>query len=755
MDDLKHYLEIPDGGDGDDSKAKKTPYEAILMRDAVMALVGGGEDRAETESQLAVVRGRLAEAEATGRAVAAARDEERESRRRAEDRASRVETLLRESTATSADLEKEVQNLQDRLAESVAALTEKTRSGGTSCSESELSDSAKLELEVTLRRCQAELQEANERCDAAEARASEAARASIALREEVGALGAQLQSSRCESTAANVELESVRAALEAQRTVASDKSADAASTASLRTEVAGLQAALQRAEAKTRVVQDNLDASAACVGALNGELSATVTKAAEAKAAAEQDARKMKDRAAALKTDKKKLEAMTKELHSELKFALETGESLHKELDATRADLESARVAEAGTRIRTEEAEVCMARAEGLLKGLREELEEAKRGATEARAAQHQWEEQFAEERRLRQKLGRKITDLQGNIRVICRIRPLNEREDESCVEVLDSERLLLDGSPHNFDFIFGASSAQDQVFLEVQPTVMSALEGFNVSIFAYGQTGSGKTFTMEGTPSNRGVNHRALSELFAYASSSADTNYTFTVSMLEVYNEAIKDLLGSGGDAASDLEIRVGKGSRGGPSVYVEGLVECEVSALEEVERLMREGGRSRHVGSNNVNEHSSRSHLVVSVSVVATRRDTGLTAHGKLNLIDLAGSERLKVTAAEGVRLKEAQNINRSLSALGDVVAALGKRSPHVPYRNSKLTFLLQDSLSANSRVLMFVNVTPALSCGGESTCSLNFAGRCRAVQLGAAKKTIKMAKPSGSRADGRDGE
>ena len=135
------------------------------------------------------------------------------------------------------------------------------------------------------------------------------------------------------------------------------------------------------------------------------------------------------------------------------------------------------------------------------------------------------------------------------------------------------------------------------------------------------------------------------------------------------------------------------------------------------------------------------------MTIKVAATKksgRSAGMTAHGKLNLIDLAGSERLKSTNAEGVRLKEAQNINRSLSALGDVVAALGRSNGggkgHIPYRNSKLTFLLQDSLSANSRVLMFVNVTPASCSAGESQCSLNFAGRCRAVTLGTAKKTVR---------------
>mmetsp|Transcript_12394 Transcript_12394/g.33696 ORF Transcript_12394/g.33696 Transcript_12394/m.33696 type:complete len:206 (-) Transcript_12394:499-1116(-) len=172
---------------------------------------------------------------------------------------------------------------------------------------------------------------------------------------------------------------------------------------------------------------------------------------------------------------------------------------------------------------------------------------------------------------------------------------------------------------------------------------------------------------------------------------------------MLEVYNEAVKDLLVVDADGpGASLEVRVGKGARGAPTVYVEGLVECEVRSLEEVEQLIEMGVTNRHVGSNNFNEHSSRSHLVFTVKIVAVNRTTGATTNGKLNLIDLAGSERLKSTNASGTRLKEAQNINKSLSSLGDVVAALGQPGKgHVPYRNSKLTFLLQDSLTANARV------------------------------------------------------
>ena len=181
-------------------------------------------------------------------------------------------------------------------------------------------------------------------------------------------------------------------------------------------------------------------------------------------------------------------------------------------------------------------------------------------------------------------------------------------------------------------------------------------------------------------------------------------------------------------GTAGSDLAIRMRK-----DEVFVENLTECDVEGSDDVEELMQLASSNRSTASNNVNEHSSRSHLVLSVKVSGTNKTNGTKITGKLNLIDLAGSERLKNTSASGQRLKEAQKINKSLSALGDVVSALGNaKAAHVPYRNSKLTFLLQDSLRQSAKVLMFVNVNPAPKSAGESICSLNFAARCRAVQV-----------------------
>jgi len=258
----------------------------------------------------------------------------------------------------------------------------------------------------------------------------------------------------------------------------------------------------------------------------------------------------------------------------------------------------------------------------------------------------------------------------------------------------------------------------------------------------------------MEGPPNDRGVNYRALRELFIIRDSriaSGNFECTMKLSILEVYNETVVDLLdsstsssGNGNTPVKGLDIRVGK-----TGVYVDNLIEVEVHNENDVLDLMKLGHSHRSVGAHDFNEHSSRSHLVLSITIeagttsaAASKTDPSQSQPpprrraSKLHLIDLAGSERVSKTAASGQRLKEAQNINRSLSALGDVIAALGSNSKHVPYRNSKLTFLLQDSLSGSSKVLMFVNVSPVQWNAWETLCSLNFAARCRNVALGQAK-------------------
>lgn len=255
----------------------------------------------------------------------------------------------------------------------------------------------------------------------------------------------------------------------------------------------------------------------------------------------------------------------------------------------------------------------------------------------------------------------------------------------------------------------------------------------FNPLYYPTVSVASGKTFTMEGTSDNLGVSPRSIREILSMVESLANVvDYTLTLSMLEIYNETIRDLMDSS-HSRDKLEVRqTAEGN------IVVGLKEVEISDFDQVQGLLRLGNNNRAVGSHDMNAHSSRSHSIITVVSRGKNKLDGTCTFGKLHLIDLAGSERLSKTEAAGERLKEAQNINKSLSALGDVINALGKKKgTHVPYRNSKLTFLLQDSLGGSSKVMSFVNISPALYNVGETVCSLNFATRCRITELGEAKR------------------
>ncbi|XXG49107.1 hypothetical protein AAC387_Pa02g3376 [Persea americana] len=351
----------------------------------------------------------------------------------------------------------------------------------------------------------------------------------------------------------------------------------------------------------------------------------------------------------------------------------------------------------------------------------------------------------YSEEIAKRKKLYNQVLETKGNIRVFCRCRPLSKDEASSGFATVVDFDAAKDGDlgiqtgntkkTFKFDRVFTPKDDQVDVFADASPLVVSVLDGYNVCIFAYGQTGTGKTFTMEGTEKNRGVNYRTLEELFKVAKERKETfAYNISVSVLEVYNEQIRDLLATS-PSSKKLEIRqAGEGSH-----HVPGIVEAKVENIKEVWDVLQAGSNARAVGSNNVNEHSSRSHCMLSIMVKAKNLMTGECTKSKLWLVDLAGSERLAKTDVQGERLKEAQNINRSLSALGDVISALATKSSHIPYRNSKLTHLLQDSLGGESKTLMFVQISPSENDLGETLSSLNFATRVRGVELGPVKKQI----------------
>ncbi|RHN49285.1 putative minus-end-directed kinesin ATPase [Medicago truncatula] len=349
-----------------------------------------------------------------------------------------------------------------------------------------------------------------------------------------------------------------------------------------------------------------------------------------------------------------------------------------------------------------------------------------------------------------RRRLNNEVIELKGNIRVFCRCRPLNENEiaNGSAVSVVNfesnSEELQVvcsDSSKKQFKFdhVFKPEDNQEAVFAQTKPIVASVLDGHNVCIFAYGQTGTGKTFTMEGTPEHRGVNYRTLEELFRVSEERQGTiKYELLVSMLEVYNEKIKDLLaGNSSEATKKLEVKQAADG----TQEVPGLVETHVYGADGVWEILKSGNRVRSVGSTSANELSSRSHCLVRVTVMGENLINGQRTKSHLWLVDLAGSERVGKTEAEGERLKESQFINKSLSSLGDVIAALASKSAHIPYRNSKLTHILQSSLGGDCKTLMFVQISPSSVDLTETLCSLNFATRVRGIESGPARKQVDL--------------
>ncbi|KAI4349700.1 hypothetical protein L6164_010262 [Bauhinia variegata] len=346
-------------------------------------------------------------------------------------------------------------------------------------------------------------------------------------------------------------------------------------------------------------------------------------------------------------------------------------------------------------------------------------------------------------------KLYNQVQDLKGSIRVYCRVRPFLSPQSNymSTVEHIEEGTITINvpskngkgRRSFNFNKIFEPSATQAEVFSDMQPLIRSVLDGYNVCIFAYGQTGSGKTFTMTGpkeiTEKSQGVNFRALSDLFLIADQRRDTfHYDVSVQMIEIYNEQVRDLLVTDGTNRRYPFAKIRSCSNRGFSVPDASLV--PVSSKFDVIDLMNLGQRNRAVGSTALNDRSSRSHSCLTVHVQGRDLTSGSILRGCMHLVDLAGSERVDKSEATGDRLKEAQHINKSLSALGDVIASLSQKNPHVPYRNSKLTQLLQDSLGGQAKTLMFVHISPETDSIGETISTLKFAERVATVELGAAR-------------------
>lgn len=402
----------------------------------------------------------------------------------------------------------------------------------------------------------------------------------------------------------------------------------------------------------------------------------------------------------------------------------------------------------------------------------RTEYEGQKKQISELRTRLADAEFKLIEGEMLRKKLHNENLELKGNIRVFCRVRPFLAEDGSNTEGKVISYPTSMDalgrgidlvqsGQKHSFKFdrVFVPDVSQEDVFEDISQLVQSALDGYKVCIFAYGQTGSGKTYTMMGKPGDpeqKGLIPRTLEQIFKTRQfvQPQGWKYEMQVSMLEIYNETIRDLLATN-RSSSDM-LRTENGTAGkqytikhdaNGNSHVSDLTIVDVRSANEVSFLLERAAHSRSVGKTQMNEQSSRSHFVFTLRIYGVNESTEQQVQGILNLIDLAGSERLSKSGSTGDRLRETQAINKSLSSLSDVIFALAKKEDHVPFRNSKLTYLLQPCLGGDSKTLMFVNIAPDSSSAGESLCSLRFAARVNACEIGVPRRQT-YTRPSDSR-------
>ncbi|XP_059984247.1 kinesin-like protein KIFC2 isoform X3 [Lagenorhynchus albirostris] len=335
-----------------------------------------------------------------------------------------------------------------------------------------------------------------------------------------------------------------------------------------------------------------------------------------------------------------------------------------------------------------------------------------------------------------------RLLELKGNIRVLCRLRPgtpsnLVSLEPGPGGTVTTCYR----GHQRRFrlDWVFPPHASQEEVFRELESAVLSCLGGYSVCIFTYGQTGTGKTYSMEGPPEDPGIAPRALQSLFREMGTGGQ--HHVTLSMVEIYNEAVRDLLAPG--PPQRLAVRQGPAGEGG--IQVAGLTHWDVPNLESLHQMLNLGRSNRATAATAMNQHSSRSHALVTLTLRTASPSSGPGTAGTLHLVDLAGSERAWKAGAAGTshedregaqRLREARTINRSLLALGGVMAALRARRPHVPFRDSQLTRLLQPALGPGATAVLLLQVSTRPEDLGETVCSLKFAERVGRVELGPAR-------------------
>jgi len=328
------------------------------------------------------------------------------------------------------------------------------------------------------------------------------------------------------------------------------------------------------------------------------------------------------------------------------------------------------------------------------------------------------------------------------SVHVMVRIRPLNKKEisenDKNCINVDNENAITITDSSNSnntrtytFDKVFTEAHIQKFIYdHSAFPIVEWLFEGFNCTIFAYGQTGCGKTHTMMGNPDSQdemGIIPRTFAHCRSIICAEKNKRFLLKASYLEIYNECVFDLL-------TEKRLKLDLKEDANKGVYVKDLTIHQVNTLDEMRKIMEIGNQSRTVGATSMNQDSSRSHSIFTLYVEASEEIDGKSRYtsAKLSLVDLAGSERATKTNAKGDRLKEGTMINLSLSALGNVIQALvDGKSKHIPYRDSKLTRLLQDSLGGNTKTLMIAAVSPSNSNYEETISTLRYANRAKNIK------------------------
>ncbi|XP_027736181.1 kinesin-like protein KIF27 isoform X6 [Empidonax traillii] len=335
-------------------------------------------------------------------------------------------------------------------------------------------------------------------------------------------------------------------------------------------------------------------------------------------------------------------------------------------------------------------------------------------------------------------------------VKVAVRVRPLLSKEilhnHQVCVRLVPNAKQIIIGKDHvfTFDFVFGKSSTQEEVYTVcIKPLLVSLTEGYNATVFAYGQTGSGKTYTIGGdhiasvAVDEKGIIPRAIQELFQHISENRNINFYVKVSYIEVYKEELRDLLEL---ETSVKELHIREDEKG--NTVIVGAKEFQVECADEVISLLESGNAARHTGTTQMNEHSSRSHAIFTISIcqkqyAESQKNTDAARDliaSKFHFVDLAGSERVAKTGNTGERFKESIQINSGLLALGNVISALGdpkRKSVHIPYRDAKITRILKDSLGGNAKTVMITCISPSSLDFDESLNSLKYANRAKNIR------------------------